>query len=230
MTEDEPIQSEAPPASMPIHFAWVLLLSLVVFHSGMVITETVEWTDHLGGLLNGLVMSVIFSFLWAVTALPWAAVVYMLHRDKGRPRARTAWALAPSVAMGVLGIVGLVMDPSTPYARFEQLGHARLPEKAEHLRWYFSGGGFADVMDGYSFTCTAEETDRLIREMKLTKNELNPLKESEFRRLAVKGVEDFKPWPGVEHYSSGGDERTLWFYDLVTDKSHTRVFVRIMCI
>ncbi|MDE0861041.1 MAG: hypothetical protein OSA93_12840 [Akkermansiaceae bacterium] len=57
-------------------------------------------------------------------------------------------------------VVGLIINPPTPSARFEKWSNAKLPENLRNLSYHFRGGGVADHSDFYYFKTTPTAVDR----------------------------------------------------------------------
>ncbi len=206
-----------------MEFLWVPLLSFAVFHLDAAAYYLVLWWHGVPGGMEGLMRSV-NSGAWLYTMLPWTVLIFALHAISGRPRARAAYALAPPVAACFLGLVFLAMDPPIPWLRFERETNVKMPAKVANLRCVLSGVSIHGWSDWYSFTCPREETERLIREMKLTKYEFSSQEERDNHLPTWREVEDCHGWPGVEMYGIWDEEaETTWHSDLATDATHTKV-------
>lgn len=96
----------------------MLPLSFVVFHLDAAAYYAVLWLQGVQGGMEGLMHSM-GSGIWLHTMLPWAVVIFWVRAFTGCPRAHAAWALAPSVAAGLLGLAFLAMDPPHLRPRFE---------------------------------------------------------------------------------------------------------------
>lgn len=215
----------------PIHFAWVLLISFVVFHVGPIIEQSARWTNHYFGFMNGLFMIVPLSIIWVLAVVPWCLIVYGIYRWRGWIRCRMAIALVPSFLM-LFGSLGeLAFSPPDPYKRFEKFAHTPIPNSATSLRFSHSGGGFADYGDVYYFVCAKEDTQALIKALAVTllKAEAGEDVDSYVPFRMLPGAPDFHSWRGRRIYQRF-DEKRGWFYHVVTDASETQVYVSLSCI
>lgn len=215
----------------PTHFAWVLLISFVLFHIGPIIDQSTRWTDHYSGFMNGLFMSLPMSIIWIVAVVPWCLLVYGLYRWRGWTRYRTAIALVPSSLMLLVSLGELAFRPPDPYKRFEQFAHTPIPKSATGLLFRHSGGGFADYGDVYYFVCAKEDAQALIGALavSLLKAEAGEDVDSYVSFRTLPGAPDFHLWPGRRIYQRY-DEKRGWFYHVVTDASETQVYVSLSCI
>lgn len=206
------------------------LLSLPLFGVGNVIEQTFRWTNHLDGLMSGLIHLVFFCIGAAIYLIPWALIVHFSFRMRANQKRRTLWMLGPSILMCLVSIVSLVVDPPTPRHRFKQLAKAELPAKMESLNYHFSGGGIADYHDTYYFKTSPTEVDRLIREMGLEEDEFYGDSSTSHTIISpLPGSPDFKKW--FEHMQfRGGRDEGSWHYYLITDKLKTQVYINVGCI
>lgn len=212
----------------PIDFGRALLMSFGIFNLGFVIDQTVRWSNHFFGLLNGIVHIFFFGINWFIYLLPWSLIVIVLYQSRKSKRFRMHWILAPSVLTLIVSITQLVTYPETPSSRFKWLGKVDLPNGAQNLHYHFSGGGFTDYLDTYYFETSPDEVDRLITEMRLHEDE-NYGHEGRSHTLVrpLPKCPDFSTWKGAKQYRVDDQE---WFYYLITDGSRTKVYVVIGCI
>ena len=214
-----------------LHFALLLVISFVLFNGAYVVDQIFRWSNHLEGLMGGIIHVMFFMVPWAMILLPWSLLVLALYKWRGWQRWRTHVVLAPSYLVMLLSIAGLVFQPPTPSRRFESRTGIELPENAQKLRYHFSGGGFIDYTDIYCFETTPEEVDRLIRGMGM--NGDGSMLEKVNGHTSVQyipGFPDFRKWPGAVEYSKFDFPNTGWFYHLITDESRTKVYIMIGCI
>ena len=210
-----------------MHFGKVLLLSLCLFVVGIVVDETVRWTNMLHGFFNGVFHAMIYACVWCFTALPWALVIFGLYRWRKWGRFRIHWALIPSVLLLVAHLTDLVIYPPTAQRRFRAFAKTELPAGIKDLQCSFSGGGIADYGDQYYFKCSADDVSRLIREMRLEPDQsyAGPSSSS-----IISGFSDRpnpKTWIGARQYKRSIDS---WSYYLLTNKDQTEVYIFIFCI
>lgn len=224
--------SEEPAKSDPkrLNFGLLLLISFALFNLGYIVDQTIRWSDHGQGLINGLVHVLFFGMAWCLYMLPWSLMVLGLYRWRKWERFRTQWILAPSVLL-VLGMLGgLLVDPPTPSRRFRDFAKIEMPSNVRNLRYQLKGGGIADYSDTYYFETTPEEVERIIAGMSLDEDKFygrEGLTLTSIKKLP--DCPDFSMWKGARKYK-GSDETMNWFYELITDDSRTKVYMRIGCI
>jgi len=217
-----------------LHFGHILLISFVVYSLGYIIDQTVRWTDHLRGFMNGVLQSTVpFGFQWCILVLPWSVMIFALYRWRKWRRFRTHLVLAPAVVWLIVSIGSLIVYPPTPSNRFKQFVKIDLPKNIQNLRYDFTGGGLADYRDSYYFQTTPEETDRLITEMKLAP--AGPFARdgtdgpSDWAVEIPPGFSDITQWQGAVLYRRT-DDLTGWYYSLITDSNKTRVYIEVSCL
>ena len=213
-----------------LHFGLLLLISFALFNLGYIIDQTVRWSDHSQGLVNGVFHILFFGIAWCVYLLPWSLVIRALYRWRKWRRFRTQWVLAPAVLVLLATIGSLLFQPPTPSKRFKNFAKTELPTNAQNLHYQFTGGGIADYGDTYYFETTPDEVDRIIAEMRLSEDELygrEGLTHTSVSPLA--DCPDFSTWDGAKQYK-GWDDKQHWFYYLITDASRTRVYMMVGCI
>ncbi len=132
----------------------------------------------------------------------------------------------PALLVLISFLLSLVLDPPTPSQRFSRFAKTELPAKAGNLKFEFLGGGIADYCDTYYFETTPAEVDRLIREIGLVEDEFYTPSSYRFRKLP--DAPDPREWQGSRRFRKS-DDRDLWFHELITDGTKTRVYVQIMC-
>ena len=233
MTEPLPISPrEVVAKRKPLKFRYALLLSYLLFISGDIVDETIRWTSHLGGFVNGVFNALfVFTLPWLLVCLTWAFVVRALYNSQPWNRFRTFWIVAPALAVFLLSIANIVQHPSTPTARFERYSKTKLPADAQGLHYSFSGGGFADYGDSYYFQTSPAEVDRLIKEMKLELDSL--FLDEEARKMRSGQVPllpdcpDHRQWKGASLWMRMEEG---WFYHLLHSADKTQIYIYIGCI
>lgn len=212
----------------PASLALLVFGSFTLFHVGSIIEEIVRWTDHLAGLVNGLVMAIPMSLVWAISALPWCVAVHYIYRWRGWSRFRCTVALLPSILLLLASLAGLAMSPRGPHDRFQRFAKTPIPASARDIVYHLEGGGFADYEDVYYFSCSQADSEALIQALNV---EL--LGGSEVDLYASfklpPGAPDFHTWPDRRIYQRYDKERG-WFYRIVTDSTATKVYVCLSCI
>jgi len=231
MATPEPNTATHPPppaiglAAQGIQLMLVLLLSFVVFHLDAAAYYAVLWLQGVQGGLSGLTDS-LCSGAWLWTVAPLALLIFVLYPSSNQPIDRFAWALAPTVVAVLLGFCFLALSPPILRPRFERWMKAKMPAEVAELRCKLMGVGIAGGSDKYSFTCSREETERLIREMKVKKREFSSAEEKDFGLELRNWPGDCSKWPGVEIYIRWEGENDSWYYELITDVTHTKVNVK----
>ncbi|MCX6995696.1 MAG: hypothetical protein NTV49_01080 [Kiritimatiellaeota bacterium] len=211
-----------------LHFGLLLLISFALFNIGPIIDQTIRWTDHLHGFINGVFHILMFGIAWYIYILPWSLVIFALYRWRKWKRFRTHWVLAPVLLAVATTLWSLIVDPPTPTNRFKRFAHAELPSNARNLHFYFSGGGIADYSDTYYFETIPEEVDRLVARMNLEKDEFYGKEDVSYTPItALPGCPNFTAWNGAQQYRH---DNKGWFYYLITDASKTQVYILIGCI
>ncbi len=225
------METDEPPKPKRIHFIAVMFLSFLIIVVGMVIEQSIRWTNHFEGMVSGLFQGVVIGVAFCVIyVLPWSAIIMVIYRFGRFKRFRTQWMLAPSIVLALLLISSLITNPPNPFIRFKNFTKTELPSNAQDLEYRFSGGGLADYFDTYYFKTTPAEVDRLIANLGL--HEDNYYGQNDMTHTIIKslpGCPDFKSWEGARQYK-GMDERQHWFYHIITDSTRTHVYIVVGCI
>jgi len=216
------------PLRNPLPLWVIVLLWILLPWAAYVIDQTFRWTDHAQGFANGVFHIWILGIASLCYGTPWLLAVWGLYRWRGWRKYRTAWMLAPAVAMAVYCLGVLLVNPPTPARRFQSHVNVELPKNVQNLQWSFSGGGFDGFTDTYYFKTSPEEVGRLIMEMNLTLDTGGTIRNaSGLPRLP--DAPDPAQWPGVvRFFRHGQGEQAGWGYELLTDATRTHVFIRIM--
>lgn len=212
-----------------MHAGLAILISLVLCNIGPIITETIRWTDHAQGLSMALFLLPLSTLGFCFYLFPWSLAIVVLYRWRRWNRFRTGWLLAPAVL--VLGgfLVSLLVFPPTPAARLWRYARTELPRNATNLHYFFRGGGFADYSDTYFFATTADEVDRMVKEMNLHKSFVYEVDNRFHSPIeALPGCPDGNSWKNAELYQGHNDDG--WFFYLLTDSSRTQVYILTGCI
>lgn len=213
---------------MPLVLAF--LLSLPLFGTGYMIGQTIRWTNHIDGLLNGLFHMAILGVGSVIYLIPWALIVHFSFRRRASQRRRTLWMLGPSIVMSLLSLYSLFADPPTARQRFSKFAKTELPVTLSDLKTNFTGGGLADYGDTYYFKTSSAEIDRLIREMKLEEDKYYSQQKSPYSIIKVlPDSPDYRKWVGAKKFTAW-DDRKRWFYHLITDATKTQAYVFVGCI
>lgn len=229
MNSETDALEEVDPAK-PMRLVSAFLLSLPLFGAGYVAAQTIRWTNHVDGLLNGLFHMAFFCLAVPIYLIPWALIVHFCYRKRASQARRTLWMLGPSLLMSLLAIAGLFIDPPTPHQRFKRFTKTELPTNISDLRTNFRGGGVSDYGDTYYFKTSSAEIDRLIHEMKLEEDEYHSQQESPDSFIKVlPDSPDYRKWVGGKKFVAW-DDRKRWFYHLITDSAKTQAYIFVGCI
>ena len=213
----------------PMPLVAALLLSLPLFGAGYAVDQTIRWTNHMDGLLNGLFHMAFCGIASAVYMIPWALIVHFSYRKRASQARRTLWMLGPSILMSLLAISSLFTNPPTPQNRFRNFAKIDLPTEMSDLATHFRGGGVSDYGDTYYFKTSSAEIDRLISKMKLEEDEYFSEQEAPHSFITVlPGCPDYAEWKGAKRYK-GWDDREHWFYHLITDSAKTQAYIFVGC-
>jgi hypothetical protein len=216
-------------SAKPMRLVLALLLAMPLFGAGYVVEQTIRWTNHIDGLLNGLFHMAFFGIASTIYLIPWALIVHFSYRKRASQARRTLWMLGPSILMSLLVLSGLFTDPPTPQNRFRNFAKTELPTEMSDLTAYFRGGGVSDYGDTYYFKTSSAEIERLIREMKLEEDEYFSKQESPHSFIKVlPGCPDYAEWVGAKKYE-GWDDRNHWFYHLITDSAKSQAYIFVGC-
>ena len=226
--DSETVALEEVNSAKPMHFGLAAFLSLPIAGVGFVISQTVRWTDHMAGFVNGLFHLLFMSFVWPIYMVPWCLAVWFSYRKRESKRHRTLWILGPAILLSLVGVLGVVIDPPSPEKRFEAFTKTRLPTNHSDLEVHFSGGGVADYGDTYYFKTTPSEIDRLIREMKMEEETLSEHGFAWTQMKQLPGSPDFKSWKGARQYK-WFDSKLHWFSYLITDAAKTQAYIFVGC-
>lgn len=220
--------SDLPPPKRT-HFGFLLLISFVTFNLGYIVDQTVRWSDHFRGLMNGVFHMMIFGIAWCCYLLPWSLVVYALYQWRKWRRFRAHWVLGPAILMLIVSIGSLIINPTTPRNRFKKFANIDLPTNMHSLQVRFTGGGFVDYGDTYYFQTTPYEVARIVKDMGLSLDESYGFEGSHYTPVErLPNGPDFSAWEGAKQYR-GSDANHQWFYYLITDSSQTQVYMLIGC-
>jgi hypothetical protein len=224
------MSTHAQDTTKRLHFGLLLLISFALFNLGYIVDQTIRWSNHSHGFMNGVFHIIFFGIAWCFYLLPWSIVILALYRRRKWKRFRTQWVLAPAVLVLLATIGGLLFQPPTPSRRFKSFAKTDLPANAQNLHYHFTGGGIADYGDTYYFETTPEEVARIIAEMHLSEDEFygrDGLTHTSVSQLD--DCPDFSTWDGVKQYK-GWDDKQHWFYYLITDATRKKVYMMVGCI
>ena len=221
----------------PLHFVLALIVSFLLFNLGFIVDQTFRWSNPVEGFINGVLHMAFMGLAWCFFLLPWSLIIFALYRWRKWQRHRTAWLLAPAIAAFVLPIIGLVIERPTPRRTFAQMIVSPVPESVRNLKVFRSGGGVADYTYIIYFEIDPADFKTVIasRPFELSGRELNNVPifrtswgtntvRSEFRNsVGSAGWPSPYEWGEVEVYTYHTKDRG-WFYHIITDKEHRKVY------
>ena len=137
-------------------------------------------------------------------------------------RFRAICVVSSFVLSVVFSLVSSLMNQHTPESRFEGFTKTVLPKESEDLCYRFTGGGLGCHIDTYYFRTSAEEINRLIREMRLEKD--NDFGSGVLSKIA--NCPDFKDWGKAMTFGRRIDDDGRCYF-MVTNKSKTDAYIVI---
>jgi len=136
----------------------------------MILGGALRWTNPLSGAISGATDGLIFSPFLLIFTLPAGLVGWGIGAWRPLRKWRLALSLIFAAAMPLWTVAGIAIDRMQPGRPFTRLTKVAFPHDAAISEYHLEGGGLADLNYTYVFTCSPEETKRLILELKLTKN------------------------------------------------------------
>jgi len=209
-----------PP--QPVHFFKLLAGSFLIFASSVVVSSTVEWTDHFGGFVSSCFEVFLFSYFWLLLILPLNLIIGGLYRWRRWQNGRTWFVLAPSLFVFFAMAFGEIIEPPTAHARFEKVTEMPIPASAQNIQHYFRGQGIGGIDEFFYFTCSAADTQFLVKNLHLALNEGgNPDYGEELRSI---GFPNPQSWPNPKTYSFD-DQKDGLRTELITDGANSQVLL-----
>ena len=83
MTASAPVQDEQDPAPKRVHIGLLLIYSFLLWNGAYVIDQTVRWTNHFEGFINGAFHVYFMGLAWALYLGPWSGIIWMLYHWRG---------------------------------------------------------------------------------------------------------------------------------------------------
>ncbi|WP_265594575.1 hypothetical protein [Haloferula sp. BvORR071] len=198
---------------------------------GMILHGAISWSNTLEGATSGAIQGAIVSPFLLIITLPAA----FLGRLIGALRPLRKWRLGISLLFAALlplwELGSALVDRVQPGRRFTKLTAVAFPKDAKMISCDFQGGGFADLTYSYVFTCPPGETERLIRELKLTKDRASPTSLGwTSGGAAMSGgrgpTEEVWSW-ATDYRGSPVRRGGPHYIELQTEETHTKV--RLIC-
>lgn len=208
-----------------VGFFSLLVASFVIFVSSAVLTETIDWTDHLSGFKSSYFAALLFAIAWLGLVLPLNLIVGGLYHWRRWRRGRAWLVLGPSLLVFDLIILAEIMDPPTAAARFQHDAGMALPQSADNVQHYFRGVGVGGFDEYFYFRCQAAETQLLIKTLGL--KPADGARPPDQTTLPPIGFPDPQSWPAPKSYRLDNQQDGL-LTELTTDESNRRVFLHFM--
>ena len=183
---------------------------------GLIVEKMVELDSVPNGLHEGLTGGAFVAPFILILTLPLAWLGARIGSWEKWRRYRLWFTLALPSLYVLMGVVGSLKGRYFPQERFQRITGAGFPRDARVERCTFDNGfgPFYDWSCSYEFSCPAEETERLIREMKLKQG------------TAPLGTTS-KGWIMAESWRQSEEPKRGIYIQMQTDASRTRV--RIYC-
>lgn len=203
-------------------FRWLLCLWLIAW-LGICADQATSYTNFGEGLVSGVVQGFFHSPILMIPLIPVGLIGWAIGSISWLRPARWRISLILPMVLSLLPAVTRVRDRWEPGRRFERMTEVAFPKDARNVVVSFTGGYMMDIGESYTFECSKEQTDVLIRRL--------GLKKSDYLRSNVHGMPggDFSPgrvgWQGGERWASAKDVGHTDFFELFTDESHTRVHI-----
>lgn len=205
---------------------WLLLgLSSALFVTAVVVHETFRWTHWKDGFANGLFHAPLYGIFGIPCCLVIGILLDYLSRWKNLRRFRTPLVTLPGWGFLLLAVCGMMIRPPSAENRLLESTGVAFPADAANVSTFFSGGGLTDGEELYSFECSAGETDRLIRELRLKRMDENLPATAPRNHLFQPGDgPDFSTWGRGECFSNNL-ETDLYSLELFTDAARRRIYI-----
>jgi len=182
---------------------------------GLIVEKIVNLGSVREGLWGGVMASAFTTPFLLIVALPlgWLGSQVGSWRKWRRYRLWITFALP--LLFVLVGVGGALKGRYFPQRRFQQITGVEFPRDARMERYVFKNGysPHPEWSCTYEFICPAEETDRLIREMKL-------------ERSGPPLAPPSKGWVMTECWGEDGRSDAMHI-ELQTDATHTKLW--IMC-
>jgi hypothetical protein len=220
--DDPMLGKEMHKARLVRRISWMACLWLIGW-LGISAEQTAAWTVSWQGFVNGAAIGVFLSPFLLVALIPLGLVGWAIGSLKRLRPFRWWISLILPITISASMVIPRIMDRVCPARRFERFTKVRFPRHVTNLQTFASGGLLADITDTYTFECTTEETDRLIKEFGLEKESiLHP-------SIRSRPGSGFSPassgWSNPERWKTRNSPGTTDFFELLTDETHTRVHV-----
>ena len=212
-----PSSATEPEQSKWWAIRWMVAIWLLGW-LGMIAGYAIRNTDVMGGAMIGLLQGTFISPFLLIVNVPLGAVGLAIGKIGKLRSYRTAISLVLASAISIVDIGSAIYQRATPKQALQRWTGVAFPQGATIHRHSYFGGGLADARYVFVFTCSAEETGRLIRELELSGN---PFHEAYSRRPEI----DLEVWQPAEDWSQADGKGSADYLELITDSTRTKVYL-----
>lgn len=175
---DDPMRQRIQKWNRLYWVGWIWLIGFL----GMMAEEMVSGLISMNRLTVALIGSAIGSPFLLLVTVPVGALGWLIGSWRPLRRFQLHLSLLLPLLLCAMGPVSIAWDRVFPAERFARFTGVAFPRdaKVENTTYDHGFGPFADRGYEFLFTCTAEETERLTRELKLdrTRRPPDPLRSS----------------------------------------------------
>jgi hypothetical protein len=200
------------------HFYKIAVIWLIGW-VGLIVEKIVNLDSVEAGLRNGLMRGAFVAPFLLIITLPLAWLGSRIGSLEKWRRYRVWFTFGLPSLFVLHGVVGALKERYFPQDEFQRITGVGFPRDARIERCVYDDGRFIYWDWIYELICPAEETDRLIREMKLEKA-------TSTRGAPPAAGPRSKGWLMTEVWRGEGSSYGI-FIQLQTDASHTKL--RIHC-
>jgi hypothetical protein len=207
---------ETAMAPKRLHYAWVVMLAFVLMFTGLYVSMLFNTASSQAAEFARFMAVFIGAFL-SMPLLVWLLVIWSICGGKHPWRGRTWLALLPSALLLAAGLVYVVQLPPREQRlryHFRELLNAEIPADAREMD--VTSPARDDVE--FTFRCSKESTQALIKSMRLEPQDVEPPFSSRLARDWSKNH-----WADAQYYKQT-DERGVEHL-LIADSRLERVWV-----
>jgi hypothetical protein len=155
---------------VPKVLIWIGMIWLITW-SSMVLGGALQWTNPLSGAISGASDGLIIAPFLLIFTIPAGLIGWGIGSWRPLRNWRLALSLIFAAAMPLWTVAKIAVERMHPDRPFTRLTKVAFPQGATISECHLQGGGLADLNYTYEFTCSQAETERLIRELKLSKSD-----------------------------------------------------------
>jgi hypothetical protein len=214
---EDPVPQRIQKWNRSYWVGWIWLIGFL----GMIAEEVASGIVSLKRLPDALIGSAIGSPFLLIVTIPVGALGWYIGSWGSLRRFQLHLSLLFPILYCAMDPVSITWDRVFPRERFERFTGVAFPTdaKVENTTYDFGFGPFADRGYEFLFTCTAEETERLTRELKLTRTRYGAPK--------IGTADPEGGWIIEEIWTASDRVGYADFLQLHTDATRTRV--RVSC-